>query len=371
MKQKQQMIGSMKKRMYTVILLLGLSMMLSSCSTSPESLIKKELKIVATEDFYNQDRFHFIRATFEDSTKMDFFLLKNSNAVMVRATPKQEYKGHLYIPETITHNGVSHPVTETYDYAFHQCGEISSITLPCTLTKIGYLAFCNCKSLTSITIPNSVTFIDDRAFAGCEKLTSIIIPESVTSIGKRVFANCKELTSVTILNPYLQFDYDEVFDGCEKLLRSQVIYEKQEKNEQTALDDIAGFYSNKNENEFGCLFLYYDGSYMTVGYDWPEEKGHYVIQNNEVMFAPSAITNNEDDPSKWIEVSDRAFYVLPIDNANQKVGRYTKEAFLTEKEVAEAKSEYGDDWVFMVEGDGYCTRSTLEEFKQKSAYEAY
>lgn len=133
--------------------------------------------------------------------------------------------------------------------------------------------------------------------------------------------------------------------------------------------DIAGFYSNKNENEFGCLFLYYDGSYMTVGYDWPEEKGHYVIQNNEVMFAPSAVTSIEDDPTKWIEVSDRAFYVLPIDNANQKVGRYTKEAFLTEKEVAEAKAEYGDDWVFMVGGDGFCTRSTLEEFKQKSAFD--
>lgn len=133
--------------------------------------------------------------------------------------------------------------------------------------------------------------------------------------------------------------------------------------------DIAGLYSNKNENEFGCLFLYYDGSYMTVGYDWPEEKGHYVIQNNEVMFAPSAVTNIEDDPAKWIEVSDRAFYVLPIDNTNQKVGRYTKEAFLTEKEVAEAKAEYGDDWVFMVGGDGFCTRSTLEEFKQKSAFD--
>jgi hypothetical protein len=133
--------------------------------------------------------------------------------------------------------------------------------------------------------------------------------------------------------------------------------------------DLAGFYSNKNENEFGCLFLYYDGSYMTVGYNWPEEKGHYVIQNNEVMFAPSAVTNIEDDPTKWIEVSDRAFYVLPIDNTNQKVGRYTKEAFLTEKEVAEAKAEYGDDCVFMVGGDGFCTRSTLEEFKQKSAFD--
>lgn len=133
--------------------------------------------------------------------------------------------------------------------------------------------------------------------------------------------------------------------------------------------DIAGLYSNKNEDEFGCLFLYYDGSYMTIGYNWPEEKGRYIIQNNEVMFAPSAITNIEEDPTKWIEVRDKAIYALPIDNANQKVGRYTKEDFLTEKEVAKAKAEYGDDWVFMVGGDGYCTKSTIEEFKQKSAFD--
>ena len=45
-------------------------------------------------------------------------------------------------------------------------------------------AFENCTELTSITIPGSVTEISERAFAGCTGLTSIIIPDSVTVIGR-------------------------------------------------------------------------------------------------------------------------------------------------------------------------------------------
>ena len=44
-------------------------------------------------------------------------------------------------------------------------------------------AFKDCYNLTSVTIPNSVTSIGGGAFKGCSALTSIIIPNSVTSIG--------------------------------------------------------------------------------------------------------------------------------------------------------------------------------------------
>ena len=47
------------------------------------------------------------------------------------------------------------------------------------VTSIGYMAFYKCGNLTSITIPNSVTSIDYGAFANTG-LTSIVIPESVT-----------------------------------------------------------------------------------------------------------------------------------------------------------------------------------------------
>ena len=72
------------------------------------------------------------------------------------------------------------------------------ITIPSSVTKIGYKAFAECTSLTSITIPNSVTEIDDNAFYGCTSLTSIEIPSSVKRIGDLAFWECKNLTSITL-----------------------------------------------------------------------------------------------------------------------------------------------------------------------------
>ena len=84
------------------------------------------------------------------------------------------------------------------DDAFAYCSSLTSITIPNSVTSIGYRAFASCEGLTSITIPNSVTSIGYWAFGGCTGLTSITIPNSVTSIGDRAFEYCSSLNSVTV-----------------------------------------------------------------------------------------------------------------------------------------------------------------------------
>ena len=59
------------------------------------------------------------------------------------------------------------------DGAFSYCSSLTSITIPNSVTSIGWYAFYGCSSLTSITIPNSVTSIGDYAFHGCSSLTSV------------------------------------------------------------------------------------------------------------------------------------------------------------------------------------------------------
>ena len=61
-------------------------------------------------------------------------------------------------------------------------------------------AFSGCENLTSITIPDSVTSIGSSAFSDCRNLTNITIPDSVTSIGWQAFEWCDNLTSVTFEN---------------------------------------------------------------------------------------------------------------------------------------------------------------------------
>jgi len=53
------------------------------------------------------------------------------------------------------------------------CTSLTSITIPDSVTTIGYGTFALCTSLTSITIPNSVTSIGGSAFYGCSGLTSV------------------------------------------------------------------------------------------------------------------------------------------------------------------------------------------------------
>ena len=125
------------------------------------------------------------------------------------------YSGHVLIPSSVTYNGTTYSVTSIGDRAFHQI-DVTSITIPNSVTSIGKEAFCGCSGLTSITIPNSVTSIGSSVFERCSKLTSITIPNSVTSIGDNAFEGCSKLTSITIPNSVTSIG-SSAFYNCSSL----------------------------------------------------------------------------------------------------------------------------------------------------------
>lgn len=99
------------------------------------------------------------------------------------------------------------------DRAFECCKSLQSITIPNSVTSIGYGVFELCESLQSVTIPNSVTNIGDGAFRWCYSLQSVTIPNSVTSIGDHAFELCDSLQSVTIPNSVTSIG-DNAFCSC-------------------------------------------------------------------------------------------------------------------------------------------------------------
>ena len=81
----------------------------------------------------------------------------------------------------------------------YPCGKNDkNYIIPDSVTSIGYESFERCTNLASITIPDSVTEIDSRAFSGCTSLASITIPNSVTSIGSSAFDGCSSLTEIKV-----------------------------------------------------------------------------------------------------------------------------------------------------------------------------
>ncbi len=153
---------------------------------------------------------------------------------------RKHYKGHIEIPKTVTRKGVTYIVEAIGDNAFIGCHDMTSVTIPNSVTKIGSFAFDDCSSLTSMTIPNSVVYIDIQPFRGCNKLEEVNINtdnftyyryslfneckglktihfgEGVKNIPEYILSQCKELTSVTIPNTVISIG-DYAFSGCSKL----------------------------------------------------------------------------------------------------------------------------------------------------------
>ena len=111
------------------------------------------------------------------------------------------------MPDSVTRIGGS---------AFTYCSGLTNITIPNSVTSIGNSAFSDCSGLTSITIPNSVTSIESIAFSNCNNLTKITIPDSVTSIESQAFSHCSNLTNITIPDSVTSIG-QYVFDGCRSL----------------------------------------------------------------------------------------------------------------------------------------------------------
>ena len=80
----------------------------------------------------------------------------------------------------------------------YPCGKAGSYVIPSGVTEIMMMAFAGCEGLSGITIPEGVKLIDANAFSGSTGLTSVTIPASVTSIGPQAFGTCDSLTGISV-----------------------------------------------------------------------------------------------------------------------------------------------------------------------------
>ncbi len=89
--------------------------------------------------------------------------------------------------------------------------------IPTSVKAIDAWSF-NGRDITSITIPSSVTSIGNGAFGSCSKLTSIVFPSSIAEVGEMLFSSCTSLVSVEFLGAKPTFTALGLwFNGCTAL----------------------------------------------------------------------------------------------------------------------------------------------------------
>lgn len=98
------------------------------------------------------------------------------------------YFGVVNIPASVIYNGETYSVTSIGEFAFNNCENLQSVTIPNSVTSIGRNAFNDCSKLQSITIPNSVTYIGSNAFVECTNLRSLTIGSGVKNIDADAFS---------------------------------------------------------------------------------------------------------------------------------------------------------------------------------------
>ncbi len=138
------------------------------------------------------------------------------------------YTGDFTVPETVDHEGKTYTIVGLGDSAFSYC-EITSISLPETLTYLEEYSFMGCVNLSAIDIPETVTRIGKAAFYECgikslvipngvetieenfaqgAQIESLTIGEGITYIGRQAFHMCESLSQVTMLSKKLEtIDY--------------------------------------------------------------------------------------------------------------------------------------------------------------------
>ncbi len=76
---------------------------------------------------------------------------------------------------------------------------VKKVVINSGATDIAHQAFMDCAELTSVTIPSTVTKVCDLAFYGCESLNNVNISK-VTKIGNQAFQGCLSLSNITFSN---------------------------------------------------------------------------------------------------------------------------------------------------------------------------
>jgi len=231
------------------------------------------------------------------------------------------YIGNHLIAAKVTISGdyiIKSGTKKICDYAFSDCVNLTSITIPDSIISIGNYAFDCCENLkniyitdlsawckidfgffysnplsfaenlyldneliTDLEIPNDITIIKKSVFENYTLLKSVIIPNSVTSIDGLAFCDCKNLTSITVPDSVTDISYNAFYN--------------------------TGYYNNSSNWENGVLYI---GNHLIEAES--VISGSYTIKPKTKMISDDAFSDCNEltsitIPESVISIGEFAF----------------------------------------------------------------
>jgi hypothetical protein len=149
-----------------------------------------------------------------DTVEVDgiYYVLTEEGNAEVTSNPNRYYTDDIVIPKAIVYDGNTYSVTSIRVFAFRNCCDMKSISIPNSVTSIGAHAFLGCSGLTTVKLDCKVV---GSWFSGMKSIKEVIFGEGVTSLDMNAFANCGGLTSVTIgdnITSIADFAFEECYN---------------------------------------------------------------------------------------------------------------------------------------------------------------
>ena len=162
------------------------------------------------------------RSVRADNVQVDGIHYEIDDSTKTAIVLHNQYSGNIVIPSVVSYGSNEYQVTYIGDNAFYGCTELTSITIPNSVTGFGVGAFSGCTSLTTVELDNNA--IVSRSYYGSgykikdifgDQVKEYIIGTNVTMIGEAAFSNCS-MTTITIPNT-IEVIGSEAFNGCKNL----------------------------------------------------------------------------------------------------------------------------------------------------------
>jgi len=155
--------------------------------------------------------------------------------------------------------GISFPKTlkKLGQRAFNKCEKLKSLggLNKTKLSSLGKNAFYSCSKLKSVALPSTCKVVSDYAFEYCSGLKSIKLGSKTTKLGSGVFYNCEKLASITLPATCKKMD-NSVFSGCSALRKVVMRSKTVVTHASNARYSMSQFYNTPIAVEGNSAYIY-------------------------------------------------------------------------------------------------------------------